>query len=137
LRVRLRAPTGEKPMLEKTFLGTNTSGATARSQGEPQARTPMRVLEDLIDYTQHYDLQIKVLIGGPRALWLKGYMYEVNQSFIDKVAEKGWRILAITADPQGVLEVSLIVKVAPDNTPTTQPNVRKGGVGGDEWSDGA
>jgi len=116
---------------------SDTSGATAQSQSVPQAHTPMRVLEDLIEYTQDYGLQIKVLIGGPRTLWLKGYMYEVNQCFINMVAEKGWHILAITADPQGALEVSLIVKVAPDNTPTTQPNVRKGGVGGDERSDGA
>jgi len=117
--------------------GNDTSGATARSQGAPQARTPRRVLEDLVKFTLFHDLQIQKLNGGYRILWLHGYMYRIDQYFINEVKKRGWDILEITAGPQGTLEVMLWVEIAPDNTPTIQPNERKGGVGGDERSDGA
>jgi hypothetical protein len=121
---------------QPTQTGNGTSGATARSQGAPQTRTPMRVLVDLIEYTQDYGLEIQRLDGGDRPFRLvcKGHMSKITQSFIDKVAEKGWHILSITADPKKPLEVEMFVDIVPDYTPTTQPS---GGKEGGVHSDGA
>jgi len=124
---------------EPMQTGNETSGATARSLSVPQARTPMRVLVDLIEYTQDYGLGIQRLDGGDRPFRLvcKGYMSKITQSFIDKVAENGWHILSITADPKMPLEVEMFVDILPDYTPTTpQPSGGTGREGG-VHSDGA
>ena len=113
---------------EPMQTGNETSGATARSLSVPQARTPMRVLEDLVKFTLFHDLQIQKLNGGHRILWLEGYMCRIDQYFIDEVKKRGWDILEITAGPQGMLEVMLWVEVALDDTLATQPS---GGVHSD------
>jgi hypothetical protein len=125
----------EQPMQ----TGSDTSGATAQSQGAPQARTPMRVLEDLVEFTLFHGLQIQALrrgwvrpilrvVGGGEypILVCDGRMHKITQYFINKVAERGWMIVSITAGPQGTLEVELRVDIALDDTSATQ-------LGGDQW----
>jgi len=97
---------------------TDTGGASGSALSVPQVE-PMGVLQDLIDYTQDYGLVIQSLSWGDRSFRLvcKGYMGKITQSFIDKVAEKGWHILAITADPKKPLEVEMFVDITLDYTP--------------------
>jgi len=116
---------------EKIFLGAGSGGASGSAQSVPQARTPMRVLQDLIDYTKDYDLEIQRLDWGDRPFQLvcKGYMGKVTPDFLFKVAEKGWHILSIRVNPEKPLEVEMFVDIVPDYTPTTQLS---GGTGR-EW----
>jgi hypothetical protein len=99
--------------------GSDTSGATAQSQGAPQARTPMRVLQDLIQYTQDYDLEIQRLNWGdpPFRLVCKGHMSKLPPDFLFKVMRNGWHILSIKVNPEKPLEVEMSVDIVPDYTP--------------------
>ena len=104
----------------KTQKGlTDSGGATARSQGAPQARTPMRVLEDLIGYTQSYDLEIQSLNWGdhPFRLVCKGHMSKITPDFLFEAMRNGWHILSIRVNPEKPLEVEMCVDIAPDYTP--------------------
>ena len=104
---------------EPMQTGNDTSGATARSQGAPQARTPMRVLGDLIEYTRDYDLEIQRLSWGdhPFQLVCKGHMNGITPDFLFKVMGNGWHILSIRVNPEKPLEVEMYVDIVPDYTP--------------------
>jgi len=105
----------------------------------PQAHTPMRVLEDLIEYTQDHDLEIQRLNWGGRPFQLvcKGRMSRITPSFLFKVMGNGWHILSIRVDPEKPLGVEMFVDIVLDYTPTTpQPSGGTGREGG-VHSDGA
>ena len=109
--------------------GNETSGATARSLSVPQARTPMRVLEDLMGYTVDYGLEIQRLGWGdhPFQLVCRGHMSGVTPDFLFEAMGNGWRILSIRVNPEKPLEVEMCVDIAPDYTlPATTPQLGGG-----------
>jgi len=112
---------------QPTQISSGSSGATAKSQGAPQTRTPVRVLLDLVMYTAH-GLQIQTLKVDHGTLQCEGRMRLITQSFINEITERGWSIMSVTVGPENTLEVVLLVDVAQDNTPPTQTS---GGVHSD------
>ena len=112
---------------QPTQISSGSSGATAKSQGAPQTRTPVRVLLDLVMYTAH-GLQIQTLKVEHGTLQCEGRMRLITQSFLNEVEERGWSIMSVTVGPQYTLEVVLLVDVAEYNTQATQTS---GGVKGD------
>jgi len=115
---------------EPMRTGNETSGATARSLSVPQARTPMRVLEDLMGYTEDYGLEIQRLGWGdhPFQLVCRGHMSGITPDFLFEVMGNGWRILSIRVNPEKPLEVEMCVDIAPDYTPPATTPQLGGGV---------
>lgn len=107
------------------------NSVTGSAKSVPQARTPMRVLQDLIDYTQDYGLEIQRLDWGDRPFQLvcKGRMSGITPSFLFKVMGNGWHILSIRVNPEKPLGVEMFVDIVLDYTPTLN---KVGGQGGEE-----
>jgi hypothetical protein len=107
-------------MSQTIQIGSGSSGATAKSQSAPQARTPLRVILDLVTYTIH-GLQIQQLQVEQGTLRLQGNMRLITEDFLKEVTRRGWVIHEIRVSPQyALLEVVMVTNMLDNDTPTTQ-----------------